>query len=150
MKKVMFAMLVFSQLLIGLMAFPQEDKSKQDQVSDIMKDTVMVNMIMDYIASNPELRSTMLTRLMQTRPTKDEISKEGPEILVRFKPDVETALIEAMENEIGLKRVKEIKALNIKVYKIISNKSLKEVIAQCEKMPIVVYAEPNQKVGIQN
>ena len=66
------------------------------------------------------------------------------EILVKFKPAAKPAQIKALESELGLQPIKEIPAISVRVYKITSTKSVKEVIERCGKQSLVEYAEPNQ------
>ncbi|MFQ5709700.1 MAG: YncE family protein [bacterium] len=80
----------------------------------------------------------------------EQSGKTSPlEILVKFKPGVEESQVKAMESEIGLKQVKAIPELNLRVFKIASGKSLQQVLEACQKMPFVEYAEPNQTYRTQ-
>lgn len=72
------------------------------------------------------------------------------EILVKFKPGVQAEQIQTVASQLGLQQVKTIAALNVRVFKIISAKSLQEVIASCQKLTFVEYAEPNQSYQTQN
>lgn len=87
------------------------------------------------------------SRHQKTSETKAD--EPAQEILVKFKPQVEDVQIRAMESKIGLQQIKTIPALNLRVFKIASQKSLQEVIEACQKMPFVEYAEPNQKYRTQ-
>ncbi len=71
------------------------------------------------------------------------------EILVKFKAGAEDSQVKAMQSEIGLKQIKTIPELNLRVFKITSQKSLQEVIQACQKMSFVEYAEPNQQYRTQ-
>ena len=71
------------------------------------------------------------------------------EILVKFKAGVDESQVKALVSEVGLKQVKTIPELNLRVFKISSQKSLEEVIAACQEQPFVEYAEPNQKYRTQ-
>lgn len=73
----------------------------------------------------------------------------GREVLIKFKPDANTEQIKAMSEDIGMQQVKEIKALNVRVFRISSDKSLDEVIQHCKQEPFVEYAEPNQTYKTQ-
>ena len=66
------------------------------------------------------------------------------EILVKFKPEAKPAQIQALASELGLQQISEIPAISVRVYKITSTKSLKEVIERSSKQAFVEYAEPNQ------
>lgn len=65
-------------------------------------------------------------------------------ILVKFKAEAKPAQIHALQSELGLEQIKEIPAISVRVYKITSAKSLKEVIERSSKQAFVEYAEPNQ------
>ena len=83
-------------------------------------------------------------------PTSEKKTRElSQEILVKFKAGVEDSQVKAMQSEIGLKQIKTIPALNLRVFKITSQKSLQEVIQACQKMSFVEYAEPNQQYRTQ-
>ncbi|MFQ6115428.1 MAG: YncE family protein, partial [bacterium] len=70
--------------------------------------------------------------------TSAQPGKTSPlEILVKFKPGVEEAQVQAMEFEIGLKQVKAIPELNLRVFRIAAGKNLQEVIEACQKKPFV-------------
>ncbi len=78
--------------------------------------------------------------------TEAELSQE---IIVKFKAGAEEVQVKAMQSEIGLKQIKTIPELNLKVFKITSQKSLQEVIQACQKLSFVEYAEPNQQYRTQ-
>ncbi|GEM_PF-6175156 len=69
---------------------------------------------------------------------------EVKEILVKFKPEVKPAQIQALASELGLQQINEIPAISVRVYKITSPISLKEVVERSSKQAFVEYAEPNQ------
>ena len=71
------------------------------------------------------------------------------EILVKFNAGVEESRVKALASEVGLEQIKTIPELNLRVFKITSQKSLEEVIAACQTQPFVEYAEPNQKYRTQ-
>jgi hypothetical protein len=163
------------------MAFlPQETQQKgtnpsqQTQVSELMKDSAMVNVMMDHIAANSNLSRAMmgkmlhhakadstakaamckmmtddkemhaaLTKLLHEQTQSNQSAAE--EIIIRFDSDVKDAQVSALEFEVGLKQIKVIPELNLRVFQITSSKSADEVIAICEKKPFVMYAEPNHK-----
>lgn len=66
------------------------------------------------------------------------------EILVKFKPEAKPAQIKALESELGLQQIREIPAISVRVYKITSTKSVKEIVERMGKQVFVEYAEPNQ------
>ncbi len=73
----------------------------------------------------------------------------GGEVLVKFRPGTKAEQIEKLAAELGLEPIKEIAPLRIRVFRITSDRTLKDVLAACQKQPFVEYAEPNQKVGAQ-
>ncbi|MFQ5677407.1 MAG: hypothetical protein ACE5G1_16075 [bacterium] len=75
-----------------------------------------------------------------------ELSRE---ILAKLKAGAEDSQVKAMQSEIGLKQIKTIPELNLRVFKITSQKSLQEVIQACQRMSFVEYAEPNQQYRTQ-
>ncbi len=85
----------------------------------------------------------------QGQGSETQTSDSGREVLIKFKPDAKTEQIKAMSEDIGMQQVKEIKALNVRVFKITSDKSLDEVIKHCKQEPFVEYAEPNQTYKTQ-
>ncbi|NIR51725.1 hypothetical protein GWO43_24425 [candidate division KSB1 bacterium] len=85
----------------------------------------------------------------QGQGSETQTSDSGREVLIRFKPDAKAVQIKAMSEDIGMQQVKEIKALNLRVFKITSDKSLDEVIEHCKQEPFVEYAEPNQTYKTQ-
>lgn len=58
------------------------------------------------------------------------------EILVKFKAGVEESQVTALTSEVGLRHIKTIPELNLRVFRITSRKSLGEVIAACQKATI--------------
>jgi len=66
------------------------------------------------------------------------------EILVKFKPEAKPAQIQALESALGLQQIREIPAISVRVYKITSAKSVKEIVERIGKQAFVEYAEPNQ------
>ena len=75
---------------------------------------------------------------------------ESPkEILVKFKAGADDRQIRAMQSEIGLEQIKTIPALNLRAFRITSQKSLEAAIQACQRMSFVEYAEPNQQVRTQ-
>jgi len=66
------------------------------------------------------------------------------EILLKFKPEAKPAQIQALESELGLQQIREVPAISVRVYKIISPKPVKEIVERIGKQALVEYAEPNQ------
>ncbi|MFQ5752971.1 MAG: hypothetical protein ACE5HI_13340 [bacterium] len=167
-----------SLFLFIVAATAQEKKMDENMHKQMMQDSTMMNMMMEHIAKDDHMRMQMMGKMMAACKSdtskmmgmckmmmedKDmhgmmmkmmggdmqATETAGPEILVKFKPGVQAAQIKAMTEEMGLQKIKDIQELNIKVFKITSKMSLEEVIAHCEKMPFVEYAEPNQTYRTQ-
>lgn len=60
------------------------------------------------------------------------------------------AQVSALEAEVGIRQIKVIPMLAVRVYKISSSKSVKEVIALCGKKSFVKYAESNHQYKALN
>lgn len=150
------------------------NQQKQRQITELMQDSAAVEMVMEKIAANKQLRRRMLKKMlhvakadrtdtgmremgqmmledkaMQTvvsgllRDERQGGDQEPQEVLVKFISGVKEAQINVMEYDVGLKQINEIPELNVRVFKITSSKSVKNVVDECEKMPYVEYAEPN-------
>ena len=163
MKRFTFAILFAGLFIFAAAAMPQNNKmvrQNRAQMMEMMKDSVMVNAMMDHIVSDSRLRLLMMGKLVQFAQAdslkRSETSKRSmsenksqairsmpQEILIKFKPGVNAAQIKAMEAEFGLQPIKELPALNVRVYRITSAKTVKEVIENCGKHAFVEYAEPN-------
>lgn len=149
-------------------------QNQQTQVMELMKDSAMVKVMMDQIAANSHLRIMMMQKMihhakadstgkmamckmmtddkeMQASLTKllHEQKQDSPsaaeEIIIKFNSEVKDVQVSALESEAGLKQIKVIPELNLRIFQITSSKSADEVIAICEKKPFVEYAEPNYK-----
>lgn len=179
MKRTVYAAIAVSLMVLFVAACEQykqeakqSDEQKQAQITEMMQDSSMVNMMMDHIASDYHLQRMMMQKMIQRaksdRTAMTQIGKmmaddqeirgslmklqneqkmngygTTQEILIKFNPDVQQAQVSALESEVGLEQTKVIPALNVRVFKITSSKSVKEIIAICEKKPFVKYAEPN-------
>ena len=144
-------------LLFSVAVMPQEknvDAQKRHHLMEMMKDSTMVNLIIEHIAKDEQLSMKMMSKLKEagrsltSTPTsaaqKQKPSKDSAEVLVKFKPNTKEEQIKGMAEEIGMLEVKKIKELNLRVFKITSNKSVDEVIHHCQRESFVEYAEPNQ------
>lgn len=122
----------------------------QKILHEIESDSAQTRAIWEAIMQNRNFR-TMAMNLSQEDARVPEKASEskGPEIIVKFKPGTEQNKIKEMESEIGLRQVKEISALRMKVYQVISEKSINEAIVACQKKAFVEYAEPNQRLQTQ-
>jgi hypothetical protein len=87
----------------------------------------------------------------KTAPPKNQLAqKDSAEALVKFKPDAKEEEIKALASEIGMLQVKQIKELNLRVFRFPANKKMEDVIRPCEKKPFVVYAEANKNYQTKN
>ncbi len=170
--------ILFVLNLAGLAQEKTIDRRPQTHMLSMLKDSTMMDMMMKQIAKDDHMRMMMLHKMMQSAKgekgkmmemcnamvqdkdlhstmmkmmeTETQTTENvGLEILVKFKPDVDEAQINSMSAEIGLQQIKEIRELNLRVFKITSKKSLIDVIAHCQKEPFVEYAEPNQQFKTQ-
>ena len=142
-------------LLFAAAAWSQESKSAHAQ--RILKDTELVDALVDQMISNDNLRAKLLVKLAdfgKANPARlaeiqntlsGKSETEEPEILVKFKPGTKPEQIEAMASHMGLQYVKSIPQLRLKVYKIAAGKNVDEVIADCQKHEYVEYAAKNRK-----
>jgi hypothetical protein len=94
------------------------------------------------MTDDKEMRATM-TKMLHDH--EEDGNSAGQEILIKFSPGIQQAQVSALESEVGLRQIKTIPALDLRVFKITSSKSAGEVIAICEKKPFVKYAEPNHE-----
>jgi hypothetical protein len=79
---------------------------------------------------------------------KKPASHVPAEVLIKFKPDVPEDSIKAYTAKLGLEKVREISAINVRVYRITSQRSVEQVVRDCQSSPHVEYAEPNIKYRI--
>ncbi len=151
------------------------DQQKHMQMLEMMNDSSMVSMMMDSIASSSRMRMMMMHRakadsagmMQMSRIMTDDQEMRGTltklmdeqkpvghctarEILIKFNPGVQQAQVNALESEVRLQQIKTIPALDVRVFKITSSKSVKEVIAICEKKTFIKYAEPNRQYKALN
>lgn len=77
MKRTVFAAIAVSLMVLFVAACQQEvaqtDQQKQAQISEMMKDSSMVNMMMDHIASDYHLQSMMMQKMIQ-RAKSDRVA----------------------------------------------------------------------------
>ncbi len=71
-----------------------------------------------------------MRKMLPGESESQAVTRTEKEILVKFKSTARSAQIKAMESELGLKQIKEIAALNVRVYQITSAKTVKE---SCKK-----------------
>jgi len=180
MKRTVFAAILVVLTVLFVAFLPQETQqkgavqNKQMQMMEMMKDSAMVNVMMDHIAANSHLRMAMMQKVLHHAKTdsagkmamckmmtddkemhasltkllneqKQDSHSAAEEIIIKFDSGVKDVQVSALEFEVGLKQIKVIPELNLRVFQITSSKSADEVIAICEKKPFVKYAEPNHK-----
>jgi len=180
MKRTLFAAIAVILTVLFMAFLPQEtqqkgtDQNQQMQMKELMKDSVMVNVMMDHIATNSHLRMAMMQKMIHyakadstgkmamckmmtddkdmhstltklLHEQKQDSQSAAEEIIIKFDAGVKDVQVSALEFEVGLKQIKAIPELNLRVFQITSSKSADEVIAICEKKPFVKYAEPNHK-----
>lgn len=168
-------------ILMFLTALPYDRQlsgraqSQLPHMPEMMKDSSMVSMLMDSIASDRRMCMMMMQKMihhakadsagmmqMCTMMTDDqeiharlrELMNEqkhdghspAQEIIIKFGPGIKQAQVHALESEVGLLQIRIIPELNVRVFKITSSKSVNEVVALCERKPFVDYAEPNYQV----
>lgn len=143
----------------------KSDTSKMMGICKMMMEDEDMHVIMMKMMECGEMKDEMMEKKpdsMQKQDKKEgheqhhqgqgsetQTSDGGREVLIKFKPDAKTEQIKAMAQDAGMQQVKEIKALNVRVFKITSGKSLEEVIKHCKQEPFVEYAEPNQTYKTQ-
>lgn len=126
------------QMMQKMMQTCQNDSSKMMGMCKMMMEDKEMHSMMMKMMGGGMMKDT--ERVSQT---------SGKEILIKFNPQVREEQIQTMASEIGMQQIKEIKALNLRVFKITSGKSVEEIIEHCQKQPFVEYAEPNQKYEAQ-
>ncbi|MFQ5630926.1 MAG: hypothetical protein ACE5I1_19315 [bacterium] len=147
-------------LLLAATGWSQESKSAQAQ--RILEDAKLVDILVDRMVTNDNLRARLLAKLAdfgKANPAKlsefqaalsGKTEAAGPEILIKFKPGTKPEQIETMASQMGLQYVKSIPQLRLKVYKIAAGKNADEVMTNCQKHDFVEYAEKNQKYKTQS
>lgn len=80
------------------------------------------------------------------KPGKAEYAPN--EVLIKFKENTSSATIDALSEEIGLKEVKEIPRIRVKVYEITSDMTVDQVIEKYKDDPHIEYIEPNYEYKI--
>jgi phosphoenolpyruvate-protein kinase (PTS system EI component) len=128
----------------------KDDHMRMQMMKKMMKsakaDNAKMMEMCKTLMADKDMRA-MMTKMMGSEMQTPEMAVQ--EVLVKFKPGVKEEQIKTMASEIGMLQTKEIKDLNIRVFKITSKKKLKEVIEHCQKEPFVEYAEPNQTYKTQ-
>lgn len=148
----------------------------QQNVDSVWKDRASLDAIMERIVQDEQLSQVMIdkfishanenpvlaSRLLRAVKNDDKLSAEmlamlkrdqdntgQKEIIVKFKKGATLDQIKTLEQEIGLSQVKDIRALRMKVYRIISGKNPQEAISACQGRNCVEYAEENKNYKTQ-
>lgn len=70
------------------------------------------------------------------------------EILIKFKASVSEDSVSTFANTMGLQKVRDIRGIGVRVYRVPPGKSAQEIIKQLQADPNVEYAEPNMEYRI--
>jgi thermitase len=92
------------------------------------------------------LAIALLASLSCGKPGKAEYAPN--EVLIKFKENTSSATIDALSEEIGLKEVKEIPRIRVRVYEITSDMTVDKVIEKYKDDPHIEYIEPNYEYKI--
>ena len=141
-----------TQMMSRMMATCKDDEGKMKSICKMMmKDKDAHSMMMNMMGEGK-----MSSEMKQSESGEGGHKAHhampdgnGKEVLIKFKPDVEESRVTAMSQEMGMREIKKIDALNIRVFEVTSGKPAQEIIEQCEKKPFVEYAEVNQTYKTQ-
>lgn len=140
MSKMMEACKSDSSKMMGMCKMMMEDKDMHSMMMKMMEGGMKEQM------SESMEKPKQGSEHERHHPKQASAERAVPnEVLVKFKPEAKETQIKSMASEVGMEQVKFIKELNLRVFKITSGKSVKEVIEHCQKEPYVEYAEPNLK-----
>ncbi|MEK7728754.1 MAG: hypothetical protein AAB354_10105 [candidate division KSB1 bacterium] len=70
------------------------------------------------------------------------------EILVKFKTSVSEDSANVFATGLGLQKIRDIRGLGVRVYRVPAGKTAQEIIKQLQADPQVEYAEPNMEYRI--
>lgn len=84
----------------------------------------------------------------RVQPREAAPSAEAQEILVKFKTSVAEDSVSATAAALGLQKVRDLRAIGVRVYRVPPGKSAQETIKQLQADPNVEYAEPNMEYRI--
>ena len=70
------------------------------------------------------------------------------ELVIKFSAKASVSQIDSLCNEIGLKKVKDIKQLKAAVYIISTDKTVQQIVEKYKDNPYIEYIEPNYKINI--
>jgi len=68
------------------------------------------------------------------------------ELIIKFRPRITDIESSQILQEVGLQSIKTVDAINIKICQNLTEKTIEQVIMECEASPEIEYAEPNYKV----
>src|SRR3972149_7726833 len=74
---------------------------------------------------------------------QNQSDNKSNEILIKFKTNTSTTVIDSLIKEIGLEKIKEIPRLDVTLYKIHSKSSVDEIIEKYRTNPYIEFIEPN-------
>jgi hypothetical protein len=127
----------------------QDDQLNRELIDKLIghanENPVFASRLLQAVKNNDRLSTEMLAMLKQNQ---DKTGQK--EIIVKFKPGATLDQIKTLEQEIGLAEIKDIRALRMKVYRIISDKKPQDAIRACQGKNCVEYAEENQEYRTQN
>jgi len=70
------------------------------------------------------------------------------EIIIKFKPEVKKERISEILNELAVKEVDEIEAINVKVVKLLNNKTIEDISELAKGYEEIEYIEPNYEAHL--
>lgn len=76
-------------------------------------------------------------------PPENEMSAKPQEVLIKFTPEAAADSVRSLTASAGLVLIKEIKGINVKVYRVPQDQSVDALIKTLSANPNVEYAEPN-------
>ncbi|MGH7454658.1 MAG: hypothetical protein ACRENG_25105, partial [bacterium] len=131
MKRTILMAVYAAFIFLFIAALPQDKQPKgMDQHQDrrmiaLMKDSALVNMMMDHIESDQGMRMNMMHKMMH-RAKGDSMGMmqmgkmmTDDQEMQAMMMGVAAAQVTALESEVGLEQIKVIPELNVRVYTII-------------------------------
>lgn len=84
----------------------------------------------------------------RVQPREATQAAEAQEILVKFKTSVAEDSVNATAATFGLQKVRDLRAIGVRVYRVPPGKNAQDLIKQLQAEPGVEYAEPNMEYRI--
>lgn len=84
----------------------------------------------------------------RVQPREASQAAASSEILVKFKASVAEDSVSTLASTMGLQKVRDIRGIGVRVYRVPAGKSAQEIIKQLQADPHVEYAEPNMEYRI--